>query len=58
MGGHVALREERKGAYGILMGRSEEKKQLGRPRCKCEDNIKMCLHEVGREVWTGLLWLL
>jgi hypothetical protein len=27
----------------------EEKKQLGRPRCKWEDNIKMDLQEVGCE---------
>jgi hypothetical protein len=36
------------------MGRAEGKRALGRPGCKCEDNIKMYLHEVGREMWTGL----
>jgi hypothetical protein len=30
---------------------------LGRPRCRCEDNIKMYLQELDGEVWNGLIWL-
>ena len=29
------------------MGKSEEKRPLGRPRCRWEDDIKMDLQEVG-----------
>jgi hypothetical protein len=45
--GHVALMGERRGAYRVLVGKSEEKRPLGRPRCRWEDNIKMDLREVG-----------
>ena len=30
------------------MGKPEGKRPLGRPRCRCENNIKMDLQEVGR----------
>ena len=33
--------------HGVLVGKPEGKKPLGRPRCRWEDNIKMDLHEVG-----------
>ena len=29
------------------MGKPEEKRLLGRPRRRCESNIKMDLHEMG-----------
>ena len=35
------------------MGKPEEKRPLGRPRRRCEDNIKMDLQEVG---W-GIDWI-
>jgi hypothetical protein len=38
----------------MLVGKPEGKIPLGRPRHKREDNIKMCLQEVGCGVWTGL----
>jgi hypothetical protein len=31
----------------ILVGKSEGRRPLGRPRCSWEDNIKMDLQEVG-----------
>jgi len=37
---------ERKGAYTILVGKLEGKRQLGRPRRRWEDNIKGDLQEV------------
>jgi hypothetical protein len=37
---------ERRGIYKVLVGRPEEKRPLGRPRCRWE-NIKMDLQEVG-----------
>jgi hypothetical protein len=45
--GHVARMEEKRGAYRILMGRPEERRPLGRPRHRWEDNIKTDLQEVG-----------
>jgi hypothetical protein len=38
---------ERKGVYRVLVGIPEEKRPLGRPRCRWEDNIKLDLQEVG-----------
>jgi len=44
---HVARMEERRGVYRVLVGKPEGKRQLGRPRRRWEDNIKMDLQEVG-----------
>jgi hypothetical protein len=35
------------GIYRVLVGKSAGKRPLGRPRRRCEDNIKMDLQEVG-----------
>ena len=35
------------GVHRVLVGKSEGKRPLGRPRRRWEDNIKMDLHEVG-----------
>jgi hypothetical protein len=40
---HVACMGDRRGAYGVLVGRPEGKRQLGRSTCKWEGNIKMDL---------------
>jgi hypothetical protein len=40
--------------YRILVGRSEGRRPLGRPRCRWEDNIKTYLQEVG---WGGMDWI-
>ena len=45
--GHVARMAEGRGVYRVLVGKPEEKRQLGRPRHRWEDNIKMDLQEVG-----------
>ena len=44
--GHVARIGERRGVYRVLVGKPEGKRQLGRPRRRCENNIKTDLHEV------------
>jgi hypothetical protein len=44
---------ERRGIYRVLVGKPEGKRQLGRPRRRWEDNIKMGLQKVGCGVWTG-----
>jgi hypothetical protein len=38
---------EGRGAYRVLVGRSEGKRPLGRPRRRWDDNIKMDLREIG-----------
>jgi hypothetical protein len=42
---------DRRGAYRVLVGRPDEKRPLGRPRWRWDDNIRMDLQEV------GLFWL-
>jgi hypothetical protein len=37
---------EGRAVYRVLVGRSEGKRPLGRPRCRWEDNIKMDLMEI------------
>jgi hypothetical protein len=44
--GHVALMGESRSVYRILVGKSERKKPLGKPRHRWEDNIKMDLQDV------------
>jgi len=44
--GHVA-RMTRRGAYRVLVGKTEGKRPLGRPSCRWEGNIKMDLQDVG-----------
>jgi hypothetical protein len=38
---------EERGMHRVLVGKYEEKRPLGRPRRRWEDNIKMDLQEVG-----------
>jgi hypothetical protein len=45
--GHVVSIGERRGVYRVLVGKPDGKRQLGRPRRRWEDNIKMDLQEVG-----------
>ena len=45
--GHVARMEERRDVYSVLVGKTEGRRPLGRPRRRWEDNIKMDLQEVG-----------
>jgi hypothetical protein len=58
---------EGRGVHRVLVGKSEGKRPLGRPRRRREDNIKMDLQEVGggggnwmelaedRETWWALV---
>jgi hypothetical protein len=52
--GHVAHMGEGRGVYRVLVGRSEGKRPLGRPRRRWEDNIKMDLREKGID---GVNWI-
>ena len=44
---HVARMGEERGVHRVLVGKSEGKRPLGRPRSRWEDNIKMEMKEVG-----------
>jgi len=45
--GHVARMEKKRGVHRVLVGKSEGKRLLGRPRRKWKDDIKMDLQAVG-----------
>jgi hypothetical protein len=54
--GHVARMVEERGVHRVLVGKPEEKRPLGRPIRRWEDNIKMDVQEVGggRGEWMEL----
>jgi len=45
--GHVTRMGQGRGVHRVLVGKTEGKRPLGRPRRRWEDNIKMDLREVG-----------
>jgi hypothetical protein len=47
MGKGCSTNGEKRNAYRILVGKSEGKRPLGRPRHRWEDNIRMDLGEIG-----------
>jgi hypothetical protein len=49
--GHVARMREDRQVYKVLVGRSEGKRPLGRPRRRRVDGIRMDLRETG---WEGV----
>jgi hypothetical protein len=49
--GHVARKGEKRIAYRLLVGKTEGKRPLGRPRRRWVDNIKMDHREIG---WGGM----
>jgi hypothetical protein len=53
-GGHLALKEESRGTYRVLVRKLEGRRPLERPRRRWEDNIKMDLREVG---WGDMDWI-
>jgi hypothetical protein len=54
MGGPCSTNGENRNAYGLLVGKPEGKRPLGRPRRRWVDNIRMDLGEVG---WSDLDWI-
>jgi hypothetical protein len=51
---HVACISEKKVAYRVLVVKPEEKRPLGRRRCRLEDNIKLDIREIE---WGGMNWI-
>jgi hypothetical protein len=56
MVGHVAGMGEKRNAYSLLVGGTEGKRRLERPRHRWMDNVRMDLGEVGGDnvYWIGL----
>ena len=54
--GHVVRMGEERGVYRVLVGKTEGRRPLGRPRHRWVDNIRMDLQEVGCGYidWIGL----
>jgi hypothetical protein len=53
MGRSCSMNGEKRNAYSLLLGKSEVKRPLGRPRRGWVDNIRMDLGEVG---WGDVDW--
>ena len=49
--GHVACMGEGRVVHRVLVEKAKGKRPLGRPRHRCEDNIKMDLKGVGGVLW-------
>jgi 3-oxoacyl-ACP reductase-like protein len=47
VGGECSTYRDKRGVYRVLVGKPEEKRPFGRPRCRWENNIDMDLQEVG-----------
>jgi len=52
--GHVEHMVGMGNAYSILVGKTERKSPLGRPRRRWEDNIRMDLRKIR---WEGVDWI-
>jgi hypothetical protein len=48
--------QERK-LYKVLVGKTEGKRPLTRPRCRWEDGLGTDLRKTGWEMWSGFSWL-
>jgi hypothetical protein len=48
------MNEVKRNAYRILVGNTEGKRPLARPRRRWVNNIKMDLSEIG---WNGMNWI-
>ena len=48
---HIGRMRDRRGAYRVLMGRTDGKRPFGRPRLRWDDSIKIGLQDVG---WGGM----
>ena len=57
LAGHVARMGDERGVFRVLVGKSEGRRPLGRPRRRWVDNIRMDLQEVGCGYmdWIGLV---
>jgi hypothetical protein len=56
--GTVACVGEERKVYKVLVGKSEGRRPLGRPRRRWEDGVRMDLREIGLGVWIVFDWLM
>jgi hypothetical protein len=54
MGRAYSMSGEKRNAYRTSVRKPEEKRPLGRPRCRWVDNIKMDVREMG---WDNVDWI-
>jgi len=54
--GHVARMGEERAVYRFLLGKTEGKRPLGRPRLRWVDNIRMDLQEVVCGYMDWIVW--
>jgi hypothetical protein len=54
MGGSCSTNGENRNTYRILVGKTEGKRPLGRPRSRLEYDIKMDLRDIG---WGDMDWI-
>jgi hypothetical protein len=47
MGKSCSTNGEKRNGYRIMMGKSEVKRPLEKPRCRWVDNVKMYIREIG-----------
>ena len=52
----MSCMEEMRNAYEILVGKTEGKRTLARPRHRWQD-IRIDLQEIGGGAWISLMWL-
>jgi len=57
MGRALACVGDRIAAYTVLVGTHGGKRPLGKRKRSWKNNIKMDLQQVGKGLWTGLIWL-
>ena len=55
--GHVAPMGERGGLYRVLVGKSERKRPLGRPRLDGRIILRWIFRKWDMGAWTGPMWL-
>ena len=53
---HRARMGDSRGLYRVMVGKTEEKRPLGRSGRRWEDNVKMDIQELGCGTWAGLIW--
>jgi hypothetical protein len=54
---HGARIEDKRGAYGVLVGRIEGLETNLKPRRRWENNVKRIVKKWDGLEWTGLIWL-
>jgi hypothetical protein len=54
---HAVCMGAGKNPYRSLIEQIKGKRRLGRPRCRCEDNIKFDLNAIRGEGGNGFIWI-